>query len=165
MKKNVEEIYKEYSKQVYNFLLFLSHDESLSEELMQETFYIAIKNINKFRGECKINVWLCQIAKRLFYKNIKKDKKYKKISFEEMEDLIEDVNIYEHTEEKSDLYNAIRKLDMMSQKIVLLRIVLDFSFKQIANILEKSETYVRVNFYRIKEKLKEDLNREKQERM
>lgn len=72
MQDAIEKIYKEYSKQIYNFIFSISHNEDLAEEIVQETFYIAIKNINKFRGECKINVWLCQIAKRLLYKQMQK---------------------------------------------------------------------------------------------
>lgn len=41
----MEEIYKKYSKQLYRYLYSLSGNHELSEELMQETFYSAIKNI------------------------------------------------------------------------------------------------------------------------
>ena len=46
----MEEIYKEYSKIVYNYLLSLTGNSEIAEELMQETFYNAVKNINKFRN-------------------------------------------------------------------------------------------------------------------
>lgn len=59
----MEEIYEKYSKLVYNYLYRLTNNIELSEELMQETFYSAIKGLNKFKGECKVSVWLCQIAK------------------------------------------------------------------------------------------------------
>ena len=62
-----EKIYQEHGKTVYSFLLSLSHDEHLSEELTQETMFRAIMNFNSFRGDCKLSVWLCQIAKNLYY--------------------------------------------------------------------------------------------------
>ena len=62
---NFEEIYQQYGKTVYYFLLSLSRDEMLSEELTQETMFRAIMNINSFRGDCQISGWLCQIAKNL----------------------------------------------------------------------------------------------------
>lgn len=159
MQDEIEKIYKEYSKQVYNFIFSISHNEDLSEEIVQETFYIAIKNINKFRGECKINVWLCQIAKRLLYKQMKKNNK-NHIRFENLLD--EDTKYVaqenEKIIEKDYLYSKIRKLDDLSQQIIFLRISSDLSFKQIGEILGKTENYIRVRFYRIKEKLKEDIN-------
>ena len=46
---HMDDIYINYAKQIYYYLLYLSKDENLAEELTQETFYRAVKNINKFR--------------------------------------------------------------------------------------------------------------------
>ena len=54
----MEEIYKKYSKLVYKYLYTLTRDIEISEELTQETFYSAIKNLKNFRNECKISVWI-----------------------------------------------------------------------------------------------------------
>ena len=67
--------------------------------------------------------------------------------------------------DKEYLYNKILKLDLLSKQIVILRIYSELTFKEIAQILGKTETYVRVNFYRIKEKMKEDINNEKKTTM
>ena len=72
--QNIEKIYEEYSNAVYKYLFCLTGKEDIAEELTQETFVIALKKINKFKGECKLSVWLCQIAKHLWYKKLKKDK-------------------------------------------------------------------------------------------
>ena len=64
---NSEEIYTQYFNVVYKYLYGLSHNSDLAEELTQETFCRAIKTLHKFRGDCKINVWLCQIAKNVWY--------------------------------------------------------------------------------------------------
>lgn len=70
-----EAIYQQYGKIVYSFLLSLSHEETLAEELTQETMFRAIMNIDSFRGDCRISVWLCQIAKNLYFEWAKKSKK------------------------------------------------------------------------------------------
>lgn len=64
--QNIEEIYQQYAQTVYKYLFCLTGKEDISEDLTQETFVIAVKEIAKFRGECKISVWLCQIAKHLW---------------------------------------------------------------------------------------------------
>ena len=79
---NMEEIYKKYYLKIYKYLLYLSHDQDLAEELTQETFYKAIININKFRGDCKLETWLCIIARNLYYKYQKENKK--SVSLEEI---------------------------------------------------------------------------------
>src|SRR5699024_5778820 len=63
--------YELYSKDLFNYLLYLTHSHSLSEELVQETFYQAFKSIHRFRGESKVKTWLFQIAKHLYYKHIR----------------------------------------------------------------------------------------------
>lgn len=70
-----EKIYQEHGKTVYSFLFSLSHDEHLSEELTQETMFRAILNYGSFRGDCKLSVWLCQIAKNLYFEWHNKNKK------------------------------------------------------------------------------------------
>ena len=59
----MEEIYKEYSKYVFNYLLSFTNNVEIAEELMQETFYSAIKNIHKFRNDSSLKTWLYRIAK------------------------------------------------------------------------------------------------------
>lgn len=157
--QNIEEIYRQYFKTVYKYLFCLTHNESMAEELTQETFYNAIKNIGKFKGECKISVWLCQIAKHLWYKELKKKKKlfmieenYTEAEIESGEN-VED-NIIEK-ENKQQLYKSIDKLDEKTKEVIKLRIQGEFSFKEIAEIIGKTENWCRVTFYRGKEKIKE----------
>lgn len=73
-KKQIEEIYQKNVTTIYKYLCTLTQNSQLAEDLTQETFYQAIKGIDKFRGDCKISVWLCQIAKRLWYKELNKKK-------------------------------------------------------------------------------------------
>ena len=61
--QDIENIYKEYAKTVYKYIFCLTGNKELSEEIVQETFVVAIKNIDKFKGDCKVSTWLCQIAK------------------------------------------------------------------------------------------------------
>ena len=65
--QNIEKIYEEYSKIVYKYLFCLTNNKDISEELTQETFYKAILKIDTFKGKCKMSVWLCQIARNLWY--------------------------------------------------------------------------------------------------
>ena len=82
--QDMEQIYKQHFQTVYKYLFCLTHNEDVAEDLTQETFAIAVKEINKFKGNCKVSVWLCQIAKHLWYKKLKKENKQKNISFEEL---------------------------------------------------------------------------------
>lgn len=165
--QNMEEIYREYAQIIYKYIFCLTKNEDLSEEIMQETFVIAVKEINKFRGDCKISVWLCQIAKHLWFKQIKKEKQKKEIYWEDLtsEVLIENEELEEilcKKEERIDLFKRIQKLEEPAKSVMYLKISGDLSFKEIGEILNQSANWARVVFYRGKEKLKEGKNGKKE---
>ena len=130
----------------------------MSEEIVQETFEVAIKNINRFKGECKISTWLCQIAKYIWYKTLKKEKKVDKISFEEVEDVIVSNEILEEEvlekQEKIEIFKKIQKLDEQTRNVMYLRILGNLDYKEIAEIMGKTSSWARVVFFRGKQKLK-----------
>lgn len=155
--QNIEEIYVKYFEIVKKYLFCLTRNNDIAEELTQETFYKAVKNINSFKGECKISSWLCQIAKNLWYNELKKNKKkveYNRQLYSEITANDEIENIVILNDETQILLDKIKKLDNNSRNIIILRIMGDMTFKEIANVLGISENCARVTFYRGKEKLK-----------
>ena len=67
-----ENLFHDYAPVIYRFLLTLCRDKDLAEELTSETLYQAYLHIGQFRGECKIETWLCQIAKNALNKELKR---------------------------------------------------------------------------------------------
>lgn len=165
MKAKIEKICEEYAQSVYRYLICLTNDEELSKDLTQETFYIAIKQIDTFREECAINVWLCKIAKNLWYDELKRKYKEKGRLVDDIEKLnlndellLDDIII--KNQEKETLYKQLEKLDKKTRYIIYLRIFGEMSFKEIGDLLKQTETWARVNFYRGKEKIKKYLREE-----
>ncbi len=163
--QNIEEIYKEYSTSVYKYLFCLTQNKEISEDLTQETFALAVKDIKKFRGDCKLSVWLCQIAKHLWYKELKKKHKNVNVSFEEInEDVLYDEPIDEiicEKEEKLKLFKDMQKLDEKSREVMYLSMVGNLSYEEIGEILGKTSNWSRVTFYRAKQKIREENKNEK----
>lgn len=161
--QNIEEIYKEYSTSVYKYLFCLTQNKEISEDLTQETFALAVKDLKKYRGECKLSVWLCQIAKHLWYKELKKNKKHN-LSFEELGDnFLYENNLEENylaKEEQIKVFENMQKLDSTTREIIYLRILGNLSYEEIGKILGKTATWCRVNFYRGKQKLEEENDNE-----
>lgn len=160
----MEEIYNEYAKIIYHYLLSLTNDIDIAEELLQETFYSAVKNINKFRNESNIKTWLCQIAKNKYIDYYNKSKKFNETNIESCPENELQTNSFENEYfSKVSLLNTfkkIHKLDEKTKEVVYLRISTDFSFKEIGSIMGKSEQWARTKFFRAKTKLKEDLKYE-----
>lgn len=156
--QDVQKIYEEYFQTVNKYLFCLTHNADISEELTQETFYKAVKKIDTYKGECKISVWLCQIAKNLWYDYCRKNKKIANIDEKDLFN-IQSLDKPEEEvvlkDEKVSLYKKMQSLDEKTREVIYLRITGELSFKEIGIILNKTENWARVTFYRGKNKLKE----------
>ena len=148
-------IYQQHAQTVYEFLLSQTRDPGLAEELTQETFYQAVRSIDRFDGKCKVSVWLCQIAKHLWYQQLRKQKREVPLSEEGI-----DVPLPSAEEETLDragrleLLRQVHSLPEPCREVVYLRAFGDLSFREIGDVLGKTETWARVTFYRGKEKLR-----------
>lgn len=161
----MDAIYKRYCKCVYNFLYKLTNDIELSEELTQETFYTAIKKINTLNKKESIRTWLYQIAKNKWKDYLKKSKKANiDLDKNTVENLVANYDIEEDMIAKDNIiefYKKIHMLDIDTREIIYLKIIRNFTFKEISQILGKNEEWARTKFYRGKLKLKESLKDEK----
>ncbi|MEC0241243.1 sigma-70 family RNA polymerase sigma factor [Paenibacillus dokdonensis] len=153
--QDTEELYREYSTQVYKFVFSLCHSHLLAEEITQETFYRAVKSIHRYDGTCKVYVWLCQIAKHVWYQELDKQKKRQADAFMDtpLVDLISPESQFILAQNKMDLYKQLHSLDPNTKEVMYLRMTGEFSFREIGEILGRDETWARVTFYRGKQKL------------
>ena len=156
--QSMDEIYQSYALTVYKYLLSLCRNDDLAEELTQETFYQAVKSIKRFDGSCHISTWLCAIAKNQFLSYQRKHPKMQEI---EISDSVtpspeEDAVAYEN---RVELLKRLHMCPEPYREVLYLRIFGDLSFKEIGDILSKSENWARVTFYRGKEKLRKELEK------
>ena len=152
---DMDAAYREYAVMVYKFLLSLCYEEELAEALPQETFYQAVRSVDRYDGSCKVSTWLCQIAKHLWYREMERRKRKGTseltADMESLEKPVEEQLLVK--EEKMELFRKVHVLDEISKEIVLLRVTGAFSFKEIAELFGKNENWARVTYYRAKQKL------------
>lgn len=154
--KDMDAVYRQHAQTVYKFLLSQCHDPHLAEELTQETFYQAVRSIDRFDGRCRVSVWLCQIAKHLWYQHLRKSGRETELPEESQLPLIPSAE--EETVRRSgqlDLLRRIHALPEPGREVVYLRAFGGLSFREIGDVLGKTETWARVTFYRGKERLKQ----------
>ena len=160
-----EQIYKQSVLKVYYFLLRLSGDENLAEELTEETFYQAFLHIDRFKGECEIDTWLCQIAKNAFYKEEKRKRRHlyldqfpeKEMESDSSSDLLKQL---ERKEQSFLLHKHLHNLTEPYKEVFTLKVFGELKFKEIASIFGKSESWAKMTYYRAKEKLVYLINEE-----
>lgn len=148
--QDFEKIYVEYLRDVYNFLLKLSGSEDVAEELTQSTFSIAFENLEKFRGTCKISVWLCQIAKHEYFAYCKKQRPIvrEEDGEEPLGQSLEE-RFIDHAEQIR-IHEVLHVLPEPYKEVFTLRIMAELSYKDISRLFGKSESWARVTYYRAK---------------
>ena len=148
-------IYRQHAQTVYKFLLSQTRDPGLAEELTQETFYQAVRSIDRFDGTCKVSVWLCQIAKHLWYQQLRKQQREVPLSEEGV-----DVPLPSSEEEtldragRLDLLRQVHSLPEQQREVVYLRAFGGLSFREIGDVLGRTEVWARVTFHRGRETLR-----------
>ena len=155
---DIQKAYTKHATDIYRYLLSLSHNEDLAEDLTQETFFRAMRTLNKYDGSCRLSVWLCQIAKHLWYQWLDKNARGRQV---ELTDQIPDGRTPEHSAllrmEKTDLYRAIHRLPEPMRELVHMRLTGEFSFSEIGEIMGRNENWARTTFYRAKQKIMEEM--------
>lgn len=147
-----EHVYKTCFRQVYAYVFSLCGDQHLTEEVTQETFFKALKQIDRFREDCKISAWLCQIAKHTLVSLWRKrrDSSLDGIADVPGEDLF---NRLLGREEAFQLHQFLHTLEEPYKEVFSLRVFGELSFAEIAELFEKSESWARVTYFRAKHKI------------
>lgn len=158
--KQIENLYILYKEDVYKYLISLTHNSTLSEDLLSETFINAIKSIHNFKGNSSVKTWLFSIARHVWLQNLRRDR-----PTVEYNDLLE-LYVRDSIEEKIITTQAIdRILKLLSekeervQKVVNMRIE-GFSYLEISKEVGISESSARVIDFRTKKWIKSILEKE-----
>ena len=183
--QSLEEIYQKYALRVYKYLLSLCHNEDVAEEITQETFYQAVRCIDRYDGSCHISTWLCAIAKNQFLVYQRKNP-----VMDSMDDMLGKVVINDSGSGKcvtgefgvlmtngqsntalsnsaeATVMQSFDRIELMKRlhlcpepfrEVLYLRIFGNLSFREIGEIMGKTENWARVTFYRGKEKIRKEM--------
>jgi RNA polymerase sigma factor, sigma-70 family len=155
-----ETIYNENFHSVYKYILSLCQNEVMAEEVTQETFYKAMESFDKFNGDCRIFVWLCQIAKNTYFTLYKKQKRLRSESdFDFSTQIAPDFeNKYFDNEISKKLHLLLHQMDNPHKEVFTLRVFGELPFSQIGEIFGKTDSWARLVFYRAKNELRRKLH-------
>lgn len=152
----MDEIYQKYAQTVYRFLLSHTHDHDLAEELTQETFYQAIRSSSRYDETCKITTWLCGIARNVYLTYRRKHPPTEDIEEQHIPVSSAEGDVLKE-QDRLELFRKLHQLKDPFREVMYLRAFGGLSFREIAQVLGKSENWARVTFYRGKEKLKKEV--------
>ena len=163
-----EQLYNTYFNDVYRYILRLSGDEHIAEEITSDTFFKAMNSIDSFRGDCDVRVWLCQIAKNFYYSYIKKKNRTEHLdeaALGEIPDLSPSISDeLSQRDEVERIQRILHTVDEPYKEVFMWRVYAELSFGQIANIFGKTENWACVTYHRARKKILEGLEEENREK-
>lgn len=158
--KDIEAIYKLYKDDIFKYLISLTYDPSLSEDLLSETFIRAIKSIGRFKGDSSIKTWLFSIARYTWYDYLRKERK--ELPLHNLINLYINENIEKETVNKEvaeRIIELLKEEDERNRDIVIMRIN-GYSYYDIGIKHNISESSARVINFRTRNKIKAVLEKE-----
>ncbi len=151
-----DEIYRTYFGDVYRYALHLcGGNASLAEEITSETFLRALRAIDRFRGDCQLRVWLCQIAKNCFRSRAARPFNVS-LDTNLAETLAAPDQIEESFFDSSDaliVHRALHTLPEPYKEVFSLRVFGELSFAQIGRLFGKTENWACVTYHRARRKI------------
>lgn len=139
----IEEIYNNYYTDLYRYVFALSKNAHIAEDITQETFMKAIKAVDRFKGDCDIRVWLCQIAKNTYFTYVKKQKRETTESDETLTERASDHDFVKDTvdrEQAMKIHQLVHNLSEPYKEVFNLRVFGELPFREIAVIFGKTES-------------------------
>ena len=163
MKADFEELYQRFFKDVYLFVLSMSRDPHTAEEVTQETFFRALKEIRHFRGNCSVTSWLCQIARNLYLDQLRKSRRL--LPESDVEESLSSrqspspdmAESWIKKEDALSIYRILHCLDEPYKEVFTLRALGELSFREIGDIFGKQESWARVTYHRARMKILREL--------
>ncbi len=154
-----EEIYDRYFRDVYLYITSLSSNESIAEEITQETFFKALKSIDRFDGSKDIRAWLFTIAKNTYFSYHKKDKRLIHYDPDSQKDFPDaGITIVDHLTNEEDafiIHQFIHSMMGPYKEVFSLRVFGELPFDKIGRLFGKSTGWARVTYYRARKQIVE----------
>lgn len=147
---DIEQFYKGNYRVVYCYLFSLCRDQYTAEDLTSETFLRAIKKIDTYDDRMKPSTWLCTIGRNLYLNQIKRESRRADLEKVILTDPDSPEDVLLRKENIQLLVQLVEELEEPKRQLFLLRRQ-GLGYREIADIMGKTETWARVTYYRVKE--------------
>lgn len=146
---NFEDIYLQYSPQIFRVCMGYVNDREQAKDITQETFISVWQNLSSFKNRSKISTWIFRIATNNCLRALERSKRIIKTELP--------LHLPAITEETQEdklifLYNCIAELEE-TDRIIISLVLEDLPQAEIAEIVGLTGGNTRVKIHRIKEKL------------
>jgi RNA polymerase sigma-70 factor, ECF subfamily len=156
------EIYLALRDSIYGFAFRMLRENSLAEDITQETFIFFIEHPEKYQPERgSILSFLCGYARNRIMHHLRKQASRLEVSSDETDDYIEPRDEHGHnplkillnSELAAKIEESISKLPALQREVIILRGMQELSYEEIAGIVEVDISVVKMRLYRARQNL------------
>ena len=154
MDTDFEQLYNTYYMKVYSFVMALTRNQDISEEITQKTFFRAMTTNKKHSGGSSEFTWLCAIAKNLLIDGQRANKRTVQLD----EDMVSNSDIERAFADEDTafyIHQVLHNLDEPYKEVFQLRVFGELSFQKIGLLFGKTENWARVTYHRARLKIQE----------
>lgn len=153
-----EQVYLDYFREIQRYLLGLSRDPHLAEELTQETFFKALRSARQYREGTDLRAWLYAIARNCYRSHLRKQRQAQALPQALPEETgVSLTEALENRDQALAIHRCLHRMDEPYKEVFQLRVFGELPFRDIAGIFGKTESWARVTFYRAKQKIIQEL--------
>ena len=143
------ELYDAYIKKIYNFIFYKTHHREVAEDLTSETFRKALASLGSYEPRYRFSAWLYRIARNtvIDYYRIQKPT----ASIEDAWDIADDRDFTRDIDVRMKLEKVeeyLSALPAIKRDIIIMRVWQGMSYKEIADVVDKSEDNCKKIFSR-----------------
>ncbi len=158
------EVYTQYFGDVYRYVLRPSGEEHTAEEVTSQTFFKALHGLDRFRGECDLRTWLCQIAKNCYLTHVKNQGRVHSLDdpgHSKAPDPGSDLEAgYVQKERLTRIRSQLHSLPEPYKEVFMWRVFAELCFKEIGAMYGKSDNWACVTYHRARKMLQSRLEEE-----
>lgn len=149
------ELFSRHKDIVYRFINNIVRNDTVAEDLLQETFVRAMEKITWFRGESRFNTWICTIGRNLAISYMRRERKVEPVSGGIIDCSTSVHDVIELREQYADLFQKINLLPPSKRHVIVLRHFAGLSFSKISSLVStKTTSGTRANYITGIQKLK-----------
>ncbi|PQJ78134.1 RNA polymerase sigma factor [Polaribacter porphyrae] len=148
-----------YKNMVFSLAFKMTKSKEEAEEISQDTFIKAYKNLQKFKGDSKFSTWLYRIAYHTSLDAIKKNKKEQntfeinEVTFNQIKSVEYILEGIERKERAKVMENCLQKLPDEERSIIWMFYYDELSLKEIIEVTGLSQANLKVKLHRARKKL------------
>ena len=145
---------QQHHEKLYNFIYRYTRNRQDAEDLTQDTFVKAFKNFHRYDSKYAFASWLFTIGRRTVFNHYRRARRMEPMEFDIADESERPDGAAEKQDNRNSVWEAAKKLKKEYREVLVLKYIEDFSILEIANVLGKTQSNIKILLFRARNQLR-----------